>query len=149
MAARLIAAWNLCLCRDLFFGREWIIFIPLLELAKKFFQAFGVAIHICDVAIIMRAVDFDEKFWAGDRGEIAFAVAEADGFIIAAVEDEHGYLETRKFFQRLVFDAVQPAHGQPREAFLADIRDARERALQHEAAHGFAQSEFGGDGTAQ
>src|SRR5207253_77261 len=73
-------------------------------------------------------------------GEILLAVTKADQPVLLAVHDQDGNFQAREFAARVVFDGAQPTHGQPRIYLDAELRQARESALQNEAAGLFAQA---------
>src|SRR6185312_8742610 len=66
-----------------------------------------------------------------------------------AVHDEHGNFQAREFAACVVFDGAQQANGEPRVELPADLGQARECALQDEAADWLARAEFAGDAAAE
>src|SRR6185312_649631 len=99
--------------------------------------------------IIVAATQFAEEFWLIGGGEIFLAVAEANQAVFLAVHHQHGNFQAREFAARVVLDGAEQTNREPWINFPANLRKAREGALQDEAADWFAHTKFAGDAAAE
>ena len=73
--------------------------------------------------VVVATPEFDELFGFIGCGEQALAVADIDEFIVAAVKNEQGHLDPRRFAECGLLAANEPAHGKERKHSLTDIGD--------------------------
>jgi len=92
--------------------------------------------------LVVSALQFAEYFRLVRRSKQFLRVMKTHQIVRPAVHHQDWRPDAWESCARVVFDRADPAHWQPRKQFGADVRDARERALQHDRADGFAQGQF-------